>query len=160
MDGAITENVLVRLGAPGKSGAFLEPHQLDAGKRIERLFEQAQMQPRLTARYDPTRTARETGRGGSDMSDFAADSRAKLSRVIGALPPDCAGVVLDVCGFNKGLQTIEIERGWPRRSAKLVLRIGLEQAARQFGLAPMASGPREGRVSAWVGPGGYPCDLS
>ena len=65
---------------------------------------------------------------------MAADARRGLSSIISALPRDCADVVLDVCGLEKGLQVIETERGWPRRSAKLVLRIGLDQLARHLGL--------------------------
>ncbi len=155
----VGENTLARLAGTGREGPYLAPHQLEAARRIERLFERAHLQPRLTACYDPTRTAREPRRGAGDISDFAADARAHLSRLIAALPPDCAGVVLDVCGFSKGLQTIETERGWPRRSAKLVLRIGLEQAARLFGLAPSASGPERGKVEAWIGSGAYPTEM-
>ena len=153
------ENTLARLACAGGEGPYLAPHHIEAARRIERLFERAHLQPRLTALYDPARTARETGRGAGDISDLAADARANLSRLVAALPPDCAGVVLDVCGFSKGLQTIESERGWPRRSAKLVLRIGLEQAARLFGLAPSASGPRHGAMEAWIGPGAYPTEI-
>ena len=64
------------------------------------------------------------------------------------LPADCAGVVIDVCGWLKGLQEVERERGWPRRSAKLVLRIGLEQLAQHFGLGPYAVGKTRGRSGA------------
>ena len=53
-------------------------------------------------------------------------------------------MVFDVCGLGKGLQLIETERRWPRRSAKLVLRIGLEQLAAQFGLSPQATGTGTG----------------
>ena len=55
-------------------------------------------------------------------------------------------MVLDVCGLLKGLQQVESERGWPRRSAKLVLRIGLEQAAGFFGLTGVPAGKAKSRM--------------
>jgi hypothetical protein len=93
--------------------------------------------------------------GPSDISDLAAEARKALAEIPKILPVDCAGVVLDVCGLLKGLQTVESERGWPRRSAKLVLRIGLDQLARHYGLDPNAVG-RPGRNRAWMGQGARP----
>jgi hypothetical protein len=48
------------------------------------------------------------------------------------------------------LQLIETERRWPRRSAKLVLRIGLEQLAGIMGLSAGAEGPVGGRQTGWL----------
>jgi hypothetical protein len=59
-------------------------------------------------------------------------------------------VLFDVCGFGKGLQVIELERRWPRRSAKLVLRIGLEQLAATFELSPTATGNERGHARNWL----------
>jgi len=84
-----------------------------------------------------------------DMTDLAADARKALARIHEALPRDCAEVVLDVCGLEKGLQQVETERGWPRRSAKLVLRIGLDRLAEVWGMGAVAVG-REGRSRAWM----------
>lgn len=94
-----------------------------------------------------------SGRRGdtaSDITDMAAGARKALADIHKCLPHDCASVVVDVCGYEKGLQTVETERGWPRRSAKLVLRIGLEQLAAQFGLMPLASGPDASRNRGWM----------
>jgi hypothetical protein len=64
----------------------------------------------------------------------------RLNRLAALLPADCWGVLFDVCGLGKGLQLVETERRWPRRSAKLVLRIGLDQLAAQFGPDPARNG--------------------
>ena len=146
MTSARDDDVLARL-ASGRDGAgFLGPHHLAAADRFERLVQRAQLTPRVTMSYDPASVG---GRGHQSngvetASDGAADARLKLSRLASTLPADCWGVLFDVCGLGKGLQLVETERRWPRRSAKLVLRIGLEQLAAQFGLALQASGTGTG----------------
>lgn len=135
----LEESPLARL-ASGET-PFLARHQVEAGERVRKLFERANLQPRMTMNYSAAHTA--GGRGfaaAHDITDLAAQARRQLSALHEALPPDCAGVMLDVCGLLKGLQQVESERGWPRRSAKLVLRIGLEQAARVFGIDAVAVG--------------------
>lgn len=157
----LEESPLARLavGQRGEAEPFLAPHQVEAGERLRRLAERAQMQARVTMSYDPTRTASMPGGRPQEPAQAAIDARRELSRLIEALPRDCAGVLLDVCAFSKGLQLIETERGWPRRSAKLVLRIGLEQAAHHWGLSGTAVGPARGRGRAWMGAGGRPTEL-
>jgi hypothetical protein len=72
-----------------------------------------------------------------------------VARLYELLPRDCAEVVLDVCGLEKGLQQVETERGWPRRSAKLVLRIGLDRLAELWGIGAVAVGRGSG-ARAWM----------
>lgn len=147
----LDESPLGRLARPGHGGpAFLAPHQVEAGERIRRLAERASLQPRLTMSYSAAHVAGGGGGGaGAEIGDMAATARRDLTRLLASLPGDCAGVVLDVCCWLKGLQAVEAERGWPRRSAKLVLRIGLEQAARHFGLEQAAMGPSSGPDRVW-----------
>ena len=145
---------LLRLaGSRDASGApFLQPHQVAAGERLAGLVERARLQPRLTMSYDAARVGGRDGarNGVGEMSDSAAGARQQLNRLAAGLPADCWGVLFDVCGLGKGLQLIETERGWPRRSAKLVLRIGLEQLAGQFGLAPHQAGSQGGGTQGWL----------
>lgn len=138
----LAESPLARLAAAGPGGTppFLAPHQVEAGERLRRLVERAHLAPRLTMSYDPARAAGGGASSSGDISDLAADARYALAAIYRALPRDCADVVVDVCGLLKGLQQVEGERGWPRRSAKLVLRIGLDQLARHFGLEESATG--------------------
>lgn len=148
----VDDAVLVRLAASKEADgtSFLAPHHVVAANRLARLVERSRLGPRVTMSYDATRIGRNGGNGVSDTSDSAADARQRLNRIAAALPPDCWGVVFDVCGLGKGLQLIETERRWPRRSAKLVLRIGLEQLAGIMGLSANAAGPTGGRQTGWL----------
>lgn len=155
----LAESPLSRLAvaASGERSAFLERHQVEAGERVCRLADRAQLQPRVTMSYSGAHTAGRKGASrAAEISDMAAEARAELGRLHRILPRECADVVVDVCGFSKGLQTIETERGWPRQSAKLVLRIGLEQLAQHYGYAPAATGPETRSEHAWVGDGARP----
>lgn len=148
----MSESPITRL-AFGRS-PFLGPHHLEAGERLRLLVERAQLQPRLTMSYSASRVA---GRQSSknDISDLAADARRTLAKLHERLPSDCVSVAIDVCGFLKGLQEVERERNWPRRSAKLVLRIALEQLAHHFGIEPTAKGRPSGS-RRWMEEGARP----
>ena len=144
----LLESPLARLASG--DAAFLGRHHVEAGDRVRKLVERAQLQPRMTMTYSGSRTAGNRPQAASDISDLAADARASLAELHRLLPPDCAGVVMDVCGMLKGLQEVERDRAWPRRSAKLVLRIGLEQLAQHFGIGPFAIGKASRRPRNWM----------
>lgn len=148
------DKILARMaaGRDGDGQSFLLPHHMAAAARLERLIERACLAPRLTMSYDPARVSSgdRTGRGAPDASDAAADARRKLNLLADAMPADCWGVMFDVCGLGMGLQAVETERRWPRRSAKLVLRIGLEHLARVLGLTAQATGADQRQMRAWL----------
>lgn len=147
----LAESPLARLAAGiGGEAGYLERHQIEAGERVRRLVERAQLQPRLTMSYSAAHTAANGKRGAGDITDLAADARRALDDLFHVLPRDCAGVVFDVCGLLKGLQEVERERGWPRRSAKLVLRIGLEHLAQHYGFGAVARGKASARTRQWM----------
>lgn len=133
----------------GGEPAYLAPHHCVAAQRIQALFERSRLTPRTIMHYGPRTGGTRAAQGAGEISDMAADARKMLARLHDSLPPDCMDVVLDVCGFEKGLQQIESERGWPRRSAKLVLRIGLDAVARFYGLDAAAKGAEVGRARVW-----------
>jgi len=146
----LERDLLSRLAHPSGE-SFLAPHHLEAGRRVARWGERAQLRQRVTMSYDPAQVGGRRHGGGSDIADIAAEARKSLARIYAELPRDCAETVIDVCVFEKGLQTIETEHRWPRRSAKLVLRIGLDQLADKFGLAPSATGRDSVRIRALLG---------
>lgn len=155
------ESPLARLAARGTDKHSLADHQLEAGLRFTRLFERAALRQRVTMSYDPQRVA-ETGKSApldKTLNGMNIDARRDIERIYAALPSDCVSVIVDVCGFEKGLQQIEQERGWPRRSARLVLKIALDQLAMHFGLMPIANGPDAGHVGGWRDAGARPMSL-
>lgn len=131
-------------------GAYLAAHHAEAARRLGRLFQQAHLRQRLTMSYDPARISSRPNGGQADITDAAAEARRRLTRLAGGLPGECWGVLVDVCLYEKGLQLVEQERGWPRRSAKLVLRIGLDHLARGWGLMETAAGRDGARQRGWL----------
>lgn len=129
-----------RKGADGR--AFLDAAQVEAGERFRRDIEQAQILQRVTATWQaPTGAARRGADAGVVVTEIAMDARKRLGRACDAVGPDLAGLLTDVCGYLKGLETVESERGWPARSGKVVLKIALARLARHYGISDAAQGP-------------------
>lgn len=129
---------------------FLSSHHVETGERVRGLVERAQLRYRVTMSYTPVVIHKSYSNTSSEVSDMAIDARRQVSDIYALLPRDCAGAVVDVCGFLKGLHQVESERGWPRRSAKIVLRIGLEQLAQHYGIGEMAIGPNRTSTNGWM----------
>jgi hypothetical protein len=123
--------------------AWLAPHAVTAAERLRRDFEIGGLQPRVTANWSASvATGRRSGDGAglADLTDMALAARLRVDRAIEAVGPELAGVLVDICCFLKGLGSVERERQWPARSAKLALRLGLDALARHYGLKPAAEG--------------------
>ncbi|MGJ0453186.1 MAG: DUF6456 domain-containing protein [Methylocystis sp.] len=119
---------------------FLDAAQLEAGERFRRDIEQAQLLQRVTANWEASINAARRGADAGAVSEVAIDARRRLARAVDATGPELAGLLTDVCGYLKGMEIVESERGWPPRSAKVVLKIALDRLARHYGLAVEARG--------------------
>ncbi len=120
---------------------FLDGAQVEAGERFRRDIEQAQLLQRVTANWEASiNAARRGADAGVAVSEVAMDARKRLTRAFEAVGPEMAGLLTDVCGYLKGLEIVESERGWPARSGKVVLKIALDRLARHYGLAVEARG--------------------
>jgi hypothetical protein len=132
----LAESPLARLARSRGRGQrpWLDEAQLAAGERLRADFEFGQLRPKVTASWNPARTVRDgAGAGGAaDLSDRAIDARARFNGALEAVGPELAGLLVDVCCFLKGLEEIECARGWPRRSAKVVLRTALSALDRHY----------------------------
>ncbi|HOV04512.1 MAG TPA: DUF6456 domain-containing protein [Hyphomicrobiales bacterium] len=128
-----------------------------AGERLRADYTRGGLMPRVTAAWDAAASGarRSGGRGGmAELTDAVVAARARVEKALGSVGPELSGVLVDVCCFLKGLEEVERERGWPARSAKVVLGLALARLAGHYGLSPMAEGPERGRMRRW-GAEGY-----
>jgi hypothetical protein len=132
---------------------WLPAPSVNAGERLRRDFELGQLQPRVTANWSASvNSRRRTGdaAGLTNLTDMAIAARRRFDSAISEVGPELSDLLIDVCCFLKGLETVERERQWPARSAKLVLRIALERLARHYGYEEIATGrPDGGRTRHW-----------
>lgn len=117
-----------------------------AGERLRADYTRGQLMPRVTANWTAeVAQSRRDGAGGIvEMTEAAISARKRVERALSAVGPELAGVLIDFCCFLKGIETIERERRWPQRSAKLVLRLALSVLARHYGLSATAHGRNRG----------------
>lgn len=143
-----------RRGRDGR--ALIAPHQFLAGERLRADFTRGQMMPRVTADWSGVGAARgaRPAPGALDPAEGALAARQRVTNALKAAGPEFAGVLLDVCCFLKGLETVEQEHGWPPRAGKVVLTLALERLARHYGLQAQAVGPAHRGITAWTAPAG------
>lgn len=133
-------------GAP-----LLSDQAFEAGERLREDFHFAGLMPRLTVDLTAVpRTADERrgmaattrDRGGGEAA------RERVRQALAAVPPELAGLLLDVCCYGHRLQAAEKTNGIPQRAAHYLLCIALNGLARHYGLLPPADGswmPRRSR---------------
>ncbi|MDO6962719.1 DUF6456 domain-containing protein [Rhizobium alvei] len=152
----LAESPLAQLARlKNKAGTpWFDPDAIRAGERLARDFQFAGLQPKMTMTYAPRLAGRPPAgqRMASPLSDDIVAARIRVNGAVEAMGPDLAGVALDICCFEKGLETVERERQWPARSAKLMLRTALMQLHRHY--CPPAKPAR--RSHTWGGEGYRP----
>jgi hypothetical protein len=133
-------------------GLITEP-QFAAGERLAADFLKAQLAPRVTANWSgivPGRRMRRAAPGaGVEMSDSAVAARTRVHRALAAVGPELAGILLDVCCLDVGLEAAERAQRWPQRAGKVVLQLALTGLARHYGLLPPEPPPGAHRLRHW-----------
>lgn len=141
-----------RKGRDGRP--LVSPAQFEAGERLRADFTFAQLTPRMTVDWasPSTGSAGAAAGGPAALADTVIAARQRLRHALDAAGPEFAGLLVDVCCFLKGLEDVERERGWPSRSGKIVLQLGLDRLARHYGLAGEARGRSRAPMRAWHAP--------
>jgi hypothetical protein len=137
-----------RKGRDGR--ALIEPVQLMAGERLRAEFTRAQLMPRITSNWSAPVADGPRGASPAAFTEAVLAARQRVRRALDGVGPEFSGLLLDVCCFLKGLADVERERGWPARSGKVVLQLGLDRLVRHYGLDAEARGRSRGEVRTWL----------
>jgi hypothetical protein len=112
---------------------LIDAAQFDAGEKLRRDFTVAQLMPRLGVDLSAP-----VGRRGKvaarEFSDAVLAAKQRFARAMRAAGPGLSDLLFDVCCHLRGLEEAERAKGWPHRSARVVLAIGLERLAAHYGL--------------------------
>jgi hypothetical protein len=138
-----------RDGAP-----LVDERSYEAGERLRRDLTAALMLPSITVDWSrpSVDVSRSPGEAGA-VSDAVVGARQRVGKALDALGPDFSGLLVDLCGFLKALERIERERGWPARSAKVVIKLALARLADHYGFEREARGPAASRgIRTWRAP--------
>ena len=134
----------------GRDGLpFVDAACLEAGERLRRDLTMGAMLPRTTANWTAAVASGARAQGPAEFTDAMIAARQRARAALAGVGPDLSGLLLDICGFLKGLEAIERERGWPARSGKLVLELALRQLCRHYGLEPVARGRATSGLRHW-----------
>jgi hypothetical protein len=117
-----------------KRRGIIDAAELEAGERLRRDFTLAQLSPRMAVdlaapKVDSTRALHDV-----PLADTVLAAKQRFSRAMSAAGPVLSDLLFDVCCHLIGLEAAESERAWPRRTAKVVLQIGLDRLAAHYGL--------------------------
>ena len=119
-----------RKGPDGRP--FLALSEFAAGERLRADFTRASLMPRVTASWQARVSSGRRSAGVGDLTDAALAARLRVERAMAAVGPELSGVLIDICCFLKGLETVERERQWPQRSAKVLLKTALAALDRHY----------------------------
>lgn len=135
-----------RKGRDGR--CLIDSHQFLAGERLRADFTRGSLTPRVTSHWGLP-TGGGGSRGAGEMTDLVVASRQRFKLALDACGPEFSGLLMDVCCFLRGLDDVERERGWPSRSAKIVLQLGLDRLARHYGLKAQLKGNESSPIRVW-----------
>ena len=135
--------------------AFLSIDEFNAGERLRADFTRGMLLQRVSANWSAAVSGGR--RGGNDglanLTDQALAARQRLDKALAAVGPELSGVLIDICCYLKGVGEVELERQWPQRSAKLMLKAGLAGLARHYNPQPHR---QSGGIRHWGGEGYRP----
>ncbi|WP_375414371.1 DUF6456 domain-containing protein [uncultured Bradyrhizobium sp.] len=137
-----------RKGRDGRT--MISPNQFIAGEKLREDFTRGHLSPRVTSDWSAPAGRSRSFAAAGEMTELMVAARQRVRLAMEACGPEFAGLLIDVCCFLRGLEEVERERGWPLRSAKIVLQLALDRLARHYGLRDEARGDLSAHVRTWL----------
>lgn len=107
---------------------FLKPALVRTGERLREDFELARMGEGDGRDWDGIVAGDIAAAPEIDFTGTGPEAaRARVESALAELGPGLGDVVLRVCCYLEGLESVEKRMGWAARSGKIVLRIGLQR---------------------------------
>jgi hypothetical protein len=119
----------------GAGAPWLSDEELRAAARLRRHWEEGQAGlVRGSDLSAPPMGSSARGPSSAQERALAArcDARRRVGEALDALAPPLRRVVERVCLHEDGVEALERAEGWPARSGKVALKLGLAQLARAF----------------------------
>jgi hypothetical protein len=110
---------------------LITERQFDAGERLRWDWEQAQLQPSVTMKWDAPpagKTARAAPRA-LDPRERQIAARARFEAAVEATGPGLSDIAWRIICAGEGMRDAERALGWPARAGKLVLCLALDRLA-------------------------------
>jgi hypothetical protein len=127
---------------------LIGPVQCQAGEKLRRDYTMAQLSPRLGVDWSaPITLGRRAAKPAAALSDIVLAAKQRFAKAMTAVGPGLSDILFDVCCDLNGLEQSERCYGWPRASAKVVLKIALDRLAAHYGMR-FAAAPR--RLRSWT----------
>jgi hypothetical protein len=137
-----------RRGSDGRT--LITQLQYEAGERLRSDFTLAQLTPRMGVDFTAPVVAGRRGAKGQDIPEMVLAAKQRFSRALAAVGPGLSDILTDICCHLIGLEAAERQKGWPQRSAKVVLQIALDRLAAHYGMGVAVGTGR--RMRAWQAP--------
>jgi Domain of unknown function (DUF6456) len=145
---------LMRQRKDAAGAPWIGPAAHLAGERLRADLTFAGILPKVTMDWSRgAPSGKGPGAAGLNPTEAALAARQRVEKALAAVGPDFSGLLIDVCGFDKGLEQLESERIWPVRSAKVVVRLALAALARHYGYCDAATGRGGHGARSWAEPG-------
>jgi hypothetical protein len=138
-----------RKGPDGRT--LITESQFKAGERLRVDFTLAQLTPRLGVDFSAPVVAGRRGAKSDNLSETVLAAKQRFAGALSAVGPGLSDLLFDVCCHLKGLEAAEKGKGWPRRSARIVLQIALDRLAAHYGIGPVVGAGS--RIRAWAAEG-------
>ncbi|MDE2184170.1 MAG: hypothetical protein KGJ78_14215 [Alphaproteobacteria bacterium] len=137
----VAESPLAWLRHRGQISAL----ECEAGEKLRRDFTIGRLSPRLGVDWSMPLAGRHLPRSQALLPDTVLAAKQRFAQAMRAIGPGLAELLFDVCCDLRGLEACERVRGWPRASAKVVLRLALGRLAAHYGMTARS----RARMRSW-----------